>query len=89
MKRSVSSQDETLTHEKRVENTTQRGVFLKNFKEFHLVMKHCVECLILVLKQNDFRERNIISDAKMSSFHLISKYSLHINFLCICFMDNY
>ena len=25
---------------------------------FHLVMKHCVECLILLLKQNDFRRRN-------------------------------
>ena len=32
--------------------------FLKNFEEFHLVMKHCVECLISLLKQNDFIGRN-------------------------------
>ena len=38
-----------------------------NFKVFHLVMKHCVKCLILLLKKkNDFRKR--IKDAKMSSF---------------------
>ena len=29
-----------------------------HFEVFHLVMKHCVECLILLLKQNDFRGRN-------------------------------
>ena len=44
--------------EKRVENTTRSGVFLMNFEVFHLVMKRCVECLILLLKQNDFRRRN-------------------------------
>ena len=42
----------------RVENTTRSGVFLMNFEVFHLVMKRCVECLILLLKQNDFRRRN-------------------------------
>ena len=41
--------------EKRVENTTRSGVFLTNFEVFDLVMKHCVECLILLLKRNDFR----------------------------------
>ena len=46
--------------ENRVQNTTHSEVFLTNFEVFHLVMKHCVECLILLLKQ--FR------DAKMSSF---------------------
>ena len=46
--------------EKRVENTTHSEVFLTNFEVFHLVMNHCVECLISLLKQ--FR------DAKMSSF---------------------
>ena len=35
------------------ENTTRWGVFLTNNEVFHLVMKHCVECLILLLKQND------------------------------------
>ena len=44
--------------EKRVENTTHSEVFLTNFKVFHLVLKHCVEYLILLLKQNDFRRRN-------------------------------
>ena len=43
---------------KRVENTMCSGVVLMNFEVFHLVMKHCVECLILLLKQNDFRRRN-------------------------------
>ena len=28
------------------------------FEVFHLVMKHCVECLILLLRQNEFRGRN-------------------------------
>ena len=45
-------------HQKRVENTMHSGVFLMNFEVFHLVMKHCVECLILLLKQNNFRRRN-------------------------------
>ena len=48
MRRGVSS------GEKRVENTTRSGVFLTNFEVFHLVMKHCVECLIFLLKQNHF-----------------------------------
>ena len=52
MRYSVSSPDET--PRSRVDNTTRSGVFLKNFEEFHLVMKHCVECLISLLKQNDF-----------------------------------
>ena len=52
MRCSVSSPDET--REKRVENTTRSGVFLTNFEVFHLVMKHCVECLIFLLKQNYF-----------------------------------
>ena len=31
--------------EKRVENTTRNGVFLTKMScQFHLVMKHCVEC---------------------------------------------
>ena len=32
--------------EKRVENTTRKGVFLTNFKVFDIVMKHCDKCLI-------------------------------------------
>ena len=73
MRCSVSSPDET----------PRRKL---NFKVFHLVMKHCVECLILLLKQNDLEGE--IKDAKMSSFHLISKHSLNINFLCV-FLVNY
>ena len=42
--------------EKKVENKTRSGVFLTNFEVFYLVMKHCVECLMLLLKQNDFRK---------------------------------
>ena len=37
-----------------------------NFDLFHLVIKHGVECLILLLKQNDFGRE--IKDAKMSCF---------------------
>ena len=84
MRRSVSSPDETLRRELKIRRCS--GVFLTNFKVFHLVMKHCVECLILLLKQNDLEGE--IKDAKMSSFHLISKHSLNINFLCI-FLVNY
>ena len=39
---------------------------MTNFEVFHLLMKHCVECLILLLKQNDLEGE--IKDAKMSSF---------------------
>ena len=34
------------------------AVFLTNFEVSHLVIKHRVECLILLLKQNDVRQRN-------------------------------
>ena len=33
-------------------------VFWTNFEVFHLVIKHCVECLMLLLKQKDFSRRN-------------------------------
>ena len=34
-------------------------VFLTKFQVFHLTMKHCVECLILLLKKKkDFKRRN-------------------------------
>ena len=41
---------------------THSKVFLTNFKVFHLVRKHFVECLILLLKDGE------IKYAKMSSF---------------------
>ena len=55
-----------LSVERRIENTTRSGVFLTNFEVIDLVMKHCVEYLILLLRQNDFRRE--IKDAKMTSF---------------------
>ena len=50
---------------KRVENTTHSRVFLTNFEMFHLVMKHFVECLLLLLKQKHLEGE--IKDARMSS----------------------
>ena len=50
---------------------------------FHLLMKHCVECLILLLKE--ILEE--IKDAKMSSFSPDFQHSLNIHFLCIFFMN--
>ena len=32
---------------------TRNGVFFTNLEVFHLVIKHCVECLRLLLKQNE------------------------------------
>ena len=52
--------------EKRVENTTRSGVFLTNLGVFDVVMKHCDECLIQLLKQTDFEGE--IKDAKARSF---------------------
>ena len=52
--------------EKKAEKTTRSGVFLTNFEVFHLVMKHCVECLIY------FSDKMIlegeIKDAKNEQF---------------------
>ena len=52
--------------EKKVENTTQSGIFLTNFELFDIVMKHRDECLIQLLKQTDFEGE--IEDAKTRSF---------------------
>ena len=54
----ISSMRCSVSSGKRVENTTRSGVFLTNFEVFHLVMKHCVKCLILLLKRTDFWRRN-------------------------------
>ena len=53
----VSSGDETLHLMFDILHETWRRE-LRNFEVFHLMMKHCVKCLILLLKQNDFRGRN-------------------------------
>ena len=75
-----------IKHEKRVVITTRSGVFLTNFEVFHLVMKRCVECSILLLKQNDFTRRNQ-GYKNEQFFHLLSKHLLNINFLYIFFMN--
>ena len=54
---SVSSPDEAPGRE--LKFTTRNGVFLTNFQVLHMLMKHCVECLILLLKQNDFRRKKL------------------------------
>ena len=41
-----------LNTEKRVENTTHRGVFLTNFEVLGNVVKHCLECLMYLLSGN-------------------------------------
>lgn len=38
--------------EKRVENTVRSGVCLTTFEVFEIVLKHCLSCLIFVLKRN-------------------------------------
>ena len=44
----------------------QQSLFLTKFEVFHLVMKHCVECLILLIKQNYLEGE--VKGAKLSSF---------------------
>ena len=66
MRRSVSSPVETLRRELKIRRCS--GVFLTNFKVFHLVMKHCVECLILLLKQHDFRRQISNTHSTFTSF---------------------
>ena len=56
MRRSVLSPDETPRRELKIRRAAE--YFLTNFEVFHLMMKHCVEFLILLLKQNDFRRTN-------------------------------
>ena len=49
-RRSVSSPDERLRRELKIRRAAE--VFFSNFEVFHLLMKHSVECLILLLKQS-------------------------------------
>ena len=52
---------------KRVKFTTRSGVFVTNFEVFHLVMKHCVECLILIIKKkSDFEEKLRLKNEQFS-----------------------
>ena len=38
--------------EKRVENTTRSGVFLRKFEMFGNMLKHCIKCLLYLLNRN-------------------------------------
>ena len=53
----------------------------------HLVVKYCVEYLILLLKQKWFYQEKL-GMQKRAVFHPFSKHLLNINFLCI-FLMNY
>ena len=55
MRSIVSSPDEAL---RELEIRRAAEYCLTNVEVFLLMMKHCVECLILLLKQNNFRRRN-------------------------------
>ena len=52
MRRSALSPDQTPRRELKIQSAVE--FFLTNFEVF----KHCVKCLMLLLKQNDFRRRN-------------------------------
>ena len=40
---------------------------MTNFEVFHLVMKHCVECLILIIKKkSDFEEKLRLKNEQFS-----------------------
>ena len=62
---------------------------MTNFEVFHLMMKHCVECLMLLLKQNDFGKRN--QGCKMSSFssdfQTLVKHQFPLYFRCELLMS--
>ena len=64
MRHSVSSPDETLA-EKRVENTTRSGVFLRNFEAFQ---GDGTLCRMLDITSQKMILEGEINDAKMSSF---------------------
>ena len=61
-------------------------VFLTNFEVFPLVIKHCVECLILHFS-NKMIWKGEIKDAKMSSFSSDFQTLIKLYFLCIFFMN--
>ena len=60
---------------KRVENTTRSRVFLTNMEVFDIVMKHCDECLIQLLKQTDFEGK--IKDAKTRRHNALSSFGVY------------
>ena len=41
-------------HRKRVENKMHNDVFLTNSEVFDIVVKYCLECLLLLLEKNWF-----------------------------------
>ena len=68
--------------EKRVENTTRRGVFLTNFDVFDIVMKHCDEFSNKLILKGKLRMQ------KQGGFHQISKHVTVHDFLCL-WLSNY
>ena len=82
MRRSVSS---TANTEKRVENTTRSGVFLTTSRWFIWWWNTLSNAWYYF--SNKMTLEGEIKDAKIAVFHLISKHSLNINFLCISFMN--
>ena len=57
-----------------------------NFEVFYLVMKHCVECLILLLEKKKKILEGEIKDAKLGSFS--SDFQMHsLNILKFQFTD--
>ena len=81
--------DETLRRE--LKNTTRSGVFLTNFEVFPLVMNHCVECFILLLKQNDFERKMYLNSPCLICFlpFLVSVFTtdVYILYLGIVFQN--
>ena len=67
-----------------IQNVTEGVITTRSnrmkFRLFHLMMKHCIERLILLLEQNDFRRR---------VFQLISKHSLNNYFLSLWISDEF
>ena len=63
--------------EKRVENMTRSGVFFMNFEVFHPWWNTTSHAWYYF--SNKMILVGVMKDAKMSSFHLISKHSLNIN----------
>ena len=68
--------------EKRVKNTTRKGVFLTKFEVFGQPMKHCLECLIYLLNRNKIQGVN--REVK-SSKSILVKTGIQTSFTVVVF----
>ena len=75
---SVPSSDQTPRRELKIWSAAE---YLTNFEVFHLVMKHCVKCLINYYFSNKIILERELRMQKWAVFHLISKHSLNVNLL--------